>query len=213
MASLTRRSSSSSILVLDGLVCMRERAPPKNKGDRPAAERARLIAGGYQRELFARAKGGIVIACVDTGSGKTLVAAMLVDYVYQLENARPVTLTVESRRQKIALFLVNLVPLAHKQPAFLNANISAKVKVLYDEIDTGHSSRQYWQTVFEEGIGVVVSTVQCVLNAVIRVYLNLQDTSLLVFEEAHHAVGNHAYARIMEYYRLLAPLESPKILA
>ncbi|CAO1636838.1 unnamed protein product [Parajaminaea phylloscopi] len=189
-------------------------SPPQNEADEAVSSgvlKARLIARRYQEELFARAKQGNVIVCLDTGAGKTLVAAMLIEHVYSLEQARLSVLPTAARRNKVALFLVNLVPLAHQQAAFLDANIPATVDVLYGELEARQSSRHYWEDVFENGVGVVVCTAQCVLNAVIHAYLKLDDVSLLIFDEAHHAVGNDTYARLMTYYRLLPVEQRPKV--
>jgi endoribonuclease Dicer len=54
---------------------------------------------------------------------------------------------------------------------------------------------------------IVVSTPQVFLDALRHGYISLgRDISLLVFDEAHHAVDNHPYNRIMqEFYQDLPP--------
>lgn len=103
-------------------------------------QQAKLTARQYQAQLFEKAKQGNVIACIDTGSGKTLVAAMLLEHVHtSLET--PTT----SRSPKLSLFLVNLVPLAHQQAAFIDANTSLKIGVLYGEMTRESLFLKQWE--------------------------------------------------------------------
>lgn len=61
---------------------------------------------------------------------------------------------------------------------------------------------------------VMVSTPQVFLDALRHGYISLgRDISLLVFDEAHHAVDNHPYNRIMkEFYFALEMQERPMVL-
>lgn len=57
--------------------------------------------------------------------------------------------------------------------------------------------RKMWRSVVDSH-RIVVSTPQVLLDALRHGYLNLaNDISLLVFDEAHHAVDDHPYNRIM----------------
>lgn len=73
----------------------------------------------YQTELFERAKETNTIAVLDTGSGKTLIAAMLIKHVLQQEyidrgNGLP---------GRMVFFLVNTVTLVFQQHAMLVNNL------------------------------------------------------------------------------------------
>ena len=63
-----------------------------------------------------------------------------------------------------------------------------------------------WQTVLRD-YRVVVSTPQVLLDALRHGYIVMgRDLSLLIFDEAHHAVEGDPYNRIMqEFYRSLPP--------
>lgn len=61
-------------------------------------------------------------------------------------------------------------------------------------------SAELWERVLNTH-RVIVSTPQVFLDALRHAYIDLgKDISLLVFDEAHHATGDHPYARIMDFY-------------
>src|SRR3989338_4057784 len=91
------------------------------------------------------------------------------------------------------------------------------------------SPRQYQEAIFntckdnntlvvlETGLGktaialMLFSTPQCINNDVLNSIISLQDTSLIVFDEAHHAIQNYAYVNIAKVYSQQSP--TPHILA
>lgn len=76
------------------------------------------------------------------------------------------------------------------------------------------TSPAIWQSVVSEH-NVVVSTPQVLLDALSHSYLKLStDIGLLIFDEAHHAVSDHPYNRIMQesYHKLRNIEDRPAIL-
>ncbi len=64
-----------------------------------------------------------------------------------------------------------------------------------------------WQRVLNTH-RIMVSTPQVFLDALRHGYISLgRDISLLIFDEAHHAVDNHPYNRIMTEFYSDLPLE------
>jgi len=54
---------------------------------------------------------------------------------------------------------------------------------------------------------IMVSTPQVILDALRHGYINLgRDISLIIFDEAHHAVDKHPYNRIMKEFYFELPL-------
>lgn len=70
-------------------------------------------------------------------------------------------------------------------------------------------SAELWERVLSTH-RVIVSTPQVFLDALRHGYINLgKDISLLVFDEAHHATGDHPYTRIMvDFYHKIPELLS-----
>ena len=70
-------------------------------------------------------------------------------------------------------------------------------------------NRQLWRTVLEKH-QIIVSTPQPLLDALRHGYVNIgRDISLLVFDEAHHAVRNDPYNQIMKEFYFRVPVVEP----
>ena len=80
----------------------------------------------YQLELFERAKKQNTIAVLDTGSGKTLIAVLLLRWTIDQELER----RASRERHKISFFLVQSITLVYQQHSVLESNLDHKVKKL-----------------------------------------------------------------------------------
>ncbi|KAK4172843.1 hypothetical protein QBC36DRAFT_246686 [Triangularia setosa] len=146
----------------------------------------------YQLELFERAKTQNTIAVLDTGSGKTLIAALLLRWTIQNE--------LENRSQglpkRIAFFLVDKVALVFQQHAVLTCNLDYSVaKFCGQMID--RSSKDFWEITFKENMAIVCTSeilYQCLHHS----YIRMDQINLLIFDECHHTKKNHPYARIIK---------------
>lgn len=184
-----------------------------------------MIPRSYQLELAELAKLGNVLVCLDTGTGKTLISVLLLQHVHQQAVDRPLSShqprSSASRPDKVSFFLVNLVPLVHQQSSVIAGNSSLAVGKLYGELKDsvrGKNNRlivdgwraPQWSALLESH-QVIVSTAQCFLDALIHGFIKMDNVNLLIFDEVHHALKNHPYARIMKYYRLTHVSQRPKI--
>ncbi|OQV04853.1 Dicer dimerization domain-containing protein [Cladophialophora immunda] len=160
----------------------------------------------YQQELFEKAKDENVIAVLDTGSGKTLIAALLIRHYLQQE------LIDRSRGKsaKIIFFLVNSVHLARQQARFLSNNLAQKVIPLFGDASYALWEKAEWDKIFAEN-SVVVCTAAVLDLCLMRSYLKIGQISLLVFDEAHHCKKNHPYSTIIRDYYLKWDGDKPRI--
>ncbi|KAI1108951.1 hypothetical protein F5Y14DRAFT_55076 [Nemania sp. NC0429] len=164
----------------------------------------------YQTELFERAKEKNIIAVLDTGTGKTLIAALLLRHVVEQE--------LEDRRagkdHRVAFFLVDKVALVHQQYRVLEANLDFPMDAF-----TGDSIRpiytiEFWKQLCDEKT-VVVCTAEVLRQCLSYSFISMDQINLLIFDEAHHAKKNHPYARIIkDFYATLEKDDSkrPRIL-
>ncbi|KAF9924798.1 Dicer-like protein 1 [Linnemannia zychae] len=168
-----------------------------------------LIPRQYQLELYKKAMDGNVIAVMDTGSGKTLVAVMLIKEMLRRER--------ESGRgpdkRKISFFIVNNVPLVFQQAAVIRANSEAEVTTLCGTMDTKKFSLDLWAATFKK-VDVVVITAQILLDLFRHGFVQMSRVNLLIFDECHHARKDHPFCCIMkEFYHVqdLSRSQRPKV--
>lgn len=144
----------------------------------------------YQLELFERAKKENTIAVLDTGSGKTLIAVLLLRWTIDNELERRAV----GQDPKISFFLVASVTLVYQQFSVLDANLDHKVTRLCgaDGVDRWNHSK--WLEMFAEN-KVIVCTAEILFQCLSHSYLSMKQINLLIFDEAHHTKKNHNYAR------------------
>jgi endoribonuclease Dicer len=159
----------------------------------------------YQLELFERAKKENTIAVLDTGSGKTLIAVLLIRWVIDQE--------LESRAlgnpARITFFLVASVSLVFQQHAVLETNLDHKVARFCGAMNTDKYNKVVWTQHFTEN-RVIVCTADILLQCLSHSYITMRQINLLVFDEAHHTKKNHSYARIIKDYYLAEPEEQAR---
>ncbi|KAL2133085.1 hypothetical protein VTI74DRAFT_2953 [Chaetomium olivicolor] len=174
-------------------------------------ENRRIIASprDYQLELFERAKTQNTIAVLDTGSGKTLIAALLLRWIIENElEDRAKGLT-----KRVAFFLVDKVALVFQQHAVLACNLDYPVDKLCGDMIQEVSSKEFWDKTFEDNMAIVC-TAEILYTCLHHSYIRMDQINLLVFDEAHHTKKNHPYARIIKdfYIEVKEEQKRPRIL-
>ncbi len=132
-------------------------------------------------DLAASALKSSSLIVVPTGLGKTVIALMVL--LARLDKGR-------------VLFLAPTKPLVEQHAAFLR-------RVLKDEGEvtmmTGEMMPEKRKAAWEAA-RITVSTPQVIENDLLSRRIDLEDVSLIIFDEAHRAVGNYAYVYIAERY-------------
>ncbi|XP_062145821.1 endoribonuclease Dicer homolog 2-like [Alnus glutinosa] len=140
------------------------------------------------------------IAFLETGSGKTLIAIMLLrSYAYLLRKPSPF----------IAVFLVPKVVLVFQQAEDVKMHTDLNVGMHHGEMGVDFWDPATWK----EEIGkheVLVMTPTILLNGLSHGFLKLSMIKVLIIDECHHASGKHPYALIMTefYHRELSSARS-----
>lgn len=167
------------------------------------------IPRGYQHELFLQALRGNTLVYLPTGSGKTLIAAMVLSCMKKLNP------------KKLMVFLVDRIPLVYQQSDYVKSQVpDLRVEILAGDIGRFPGDKSRWistvQALTENKIDLLVMTHQILLNlmggdcAVLR----MSDISVLVFDEAHHCLRNHCYNQIMrDFYKVTNNRFKPLVLA
>ncbi|KAI9494240.1 hypothetical protein BDB00DRAFT_928356 [Zychaea mexicana] len=166
-----------------------------------------LAPRDYQYEIFQKAVEDNVLAVLDTGSGKTLIAVMLIKYIAAKEREE----RMSRRNTKLSFFLVDRVPLVPQQYNVIKANCDAKVVRMYGEMGIDKWSEKRWDQIFEEN-DVCVMTAQIFLDTLRHGFIHMSQVNLIIFDECHHATKRHPYNLIMkEHYQRCEKDQRPKI--
>ncbi|CAM0138922.1 unnamed protein product [Umbelopsis sp. WA50703] len=183
---------------------------PEEQGE---AEDEKIIAAkeldprSYQVELLEKALKENIIAVLDTGSGKTLIAVMLIKAMDEIEKQHRETRT----KTKIAVFLVDRVPLVFQQKEVIAANCDLNVNHLCGEMVWDQWNEKMWDTMLKED-DVCVMTAQILLDALRHGFIHIDRIHLIIFDECHHATKQHTFNMIMrKFYDRCPDEEKPKI--
>ncbi|KAK3117744.1 Dicer-like protein 2 [Teratosphaeriaceae sp. CCFEE 6253] len=143
---------------------------------------------GYQQEMLDASLRGNAIVVMPTGSGKTMIAAARIRV--ELERSDP---------GKLVWFLANSIELGRQQLSYLQAQLPAYQMLSLtgqDGVDNW-SSQHLWDAVLA-GVRVVVGTPAVLKDALSHGFVRISRLALLVFDEAHHCIGNHPMNAIMK---------------
>lgn len=147
----------------------------------------------YQLELFDRAKKQNIIAVLDTGSGKTLIAVLLLRHIIDQElQDRSI-----GNKPRIAFFLVDSVALVFQQFEVLNSNLDQPIDRFCGDMNTDLWSKEKWQAHCKQNM-IIVCTAEILHQCLMHSFISIHQINLLIFDEAHHAKKNHPYARIIK---------------
>ncbi|XP_058760418.1 endoribonuclease Dicer homolog 3a-like [Vicia villosa] len=151
-----------------------------------------LVPRRDQLEAFEIAKRRNTIAIMDTGSGKTLIAIMLIKEVGQAVRSSGV--------KKIIVFLAPTVVLVNQQYKNIKHNTDLQVEEYHGAKGVDTWNFESWQKEVKDN-DVMVMTPQTLLDALRKAFLSIETICLIVIDECHQASGNHPYAKIMvEFY-------------
>ncbi len=135
----------------------------------------------FQLDLAANALQSSSLVVVPTGLGKTIIA--LIVLLARLDKGK-------------VLFLAPTKPLVEQHAAFLRSVLKDEgmVAMMTGESMPGRRSEAWGEAC------IVVSTPQVIENDLLSRRIDLKDVALIIFDEAHRAVGNYAYVYIAERY-------------
>ncbi|KAJ5337920.1 hypothetical protein N7452_004648 [Penicillium brevicompactum] len=158
----------------------------------------------YQVQLFEKAKAQNTIAVLDTGSGKTLVAVLLLKHIMEQELRD----RAEGAKPRVSFFLVDSVTLVFQQSSVLRSNLNQKVAYFYGALGPDLWDKTTWKQHLENNM-VFVCTADILNHALLNGHVKIDQINLLIFDEAHHTKKEHVYAR--EYYLNVDPTRRPRI--
>nr|WOD55121.1 DICER-like protein 3 [Abelmoschus esculentus] len=163
----------------------------------------------YQLQVYEVAKRRNIIAVLDTGVGKTMIAVMLIkDFGETIKSADS---------KKLIVFLAPTVHLVNQVFEYIKEHTSLEVEQYYGAKGVDEWTLDCWEKEVKDH-DVSFLTSQILLDALRNAFLSLEKVSLLIIDECHRATGNHPYARLMKVsnspkiFGMTASLSPPKLI-
>jgi Fanconi anemia group M protein len=138
----------------------------------------------YQVNIAKACLSRSTLVVLPTGMGKTVIAAMVIAEVLRRKGGR-------------ILFLAPTKPLVEQHAVSLREMLLVDpVAVFTGEVASPEDRELLWRE-----SKIVVSTPQVIRNDLRSGRYDLQDVSLVVFDEGHRAVGDYAYVDVAAAYK------------
>ncbi|KAH9304311.1 hypothetical protein KI387_008715, partial [Taxus chinensis] len=146
----------------------------------------------YQLEILEVAIRRNTVIILETGSGKTLISVLLMKQIAHELRAKG--------DKGLIVFLAPTIQLVVQQSDVIKYNTDLQVGYYYGTKGVDSWNVEKWKREIEIN-EVLVMTPQILLDGLRLSFLKLDMVDLLIFDECHHACGQHPYAKIMkEYY-------------
>lgn len=137
----------------------------------------------YQQNIAAVAKDESTLVVLPTGMGKTIVALLVIAE------------TLQKRSGKV-LFMAPTKPLVEQHAGFLREHLLRFEPAVFTGEVPPPERKEQWSDA-----RLIVSTPQVIENDLDEGRIGLSDVDLIVFDEAHRAVGDYAYVAIGRRYQ------------
>ena len=150
----------------------------------------------YQQTILGTAALNNTLVVLPTGLGKTAIAFLLA--------AQRLSVYPNSK----ILMLAPTKPLCEQHLDSFQQHLALPAEKIV--LFTGNVNPEKRAELWKEAT-LIISTPQGLENDIINHRIKLEEISLLIFDEAHHATGEYAYVWIAQQYEKIA--KSPRILA
>jgi Fanconi anemia group M protein len=152
----------------------------------PLIKESAIESREYQVNISESCKEHSTLVVLPTGMGKTICALLVIaDRLSKFPN-------------KKVIFLAPTKPLVEQHKSFMNDFLlidKEKTAIFTGEVNP-KKREELWRL-----SQVIVSTPQVIENDLLSERIKLNDVSLIIFDEAHRAVGNYAYVFVSEKYK------------
>ncbi|XP_059057480.1 endoribonuclease Dicer [Achroia grisella] len=169
-------------------------------------EEQRLICRPYQYQLEEIAIRKNTIIHLPTGSGKTFIAAQLIKR-FRHELQKP-----WGQGGKRIFFLVNNIPLVEQQQKVIEYLCPVKgVGAYSSENKVDYWDKNKWDeelTIYQ----VIVMTSQIMVDMLTHGYIKIENISLIIFDECHHAIDDHPMRMVMKHFETCPLKLQPRVL-
>ncbi len=157
--------------------------------EHPNVKAGSLQRRDYQVDLASLCSRQNTLLVVPTGLGKTAIALLVVADL------------LKNNPEKKCLMLAPTRPLCHQHYRFLQKHLTVNVEKI--QVITGTDLLDLRR---EKWCGqIICATPQITVRDIARGLVSLKDLSLIIFDEAHRAVGDYAYCSIGKNFAKIMP--------
>ncbi|XP_065062019.1 uncharacterized protein LOC135688892 isoform X1 [Rhopilema esculentum] len=156
----------------------------------------RKLPRNYQIDAYIEALQQDLVVVMDTGLGKTLIASMVIAKMKILNPNR------------MGLMLVDRIPLVFQQGQAIANDTGLRVCRLCSENRTSRHVRQLHDGTYD----VLVITAGSFNELISREKIEISNFSVIVFDECHHATGDHIYRKVLQHLEACSPNTRPRVL-
>eukprot|EP00892_Ulva_mutabilis_P005977 jgi/Ulvmu1/3751/UM174_0008.1 len=153
----------------------------------------------YQQDLLEDAKAQNVIVYLETGSGKTLIAALLAKHF------------IDGHGAKVIFMMVPTKLLVGQQAELFRTYVADNIGEYTGDRGVDGWNQEQWREEMRTH-KILIMTPKILEDLLTCGTVKFWDISLLIFDEAHHCSGDHPYAQIMRQYAEAAKPDRPHIL-
>jgi ERCC4-related helicase/ERCC4-type nuclease len=153
----------------------------------PLVREGALTLRRYQESTVARALDDSTLVVLPTGLGKTIIAAMVAAH------------RLSQCPQGRVLFLAPTKPLVLQHMQSFKEILNVPNMCVLTGAEPPKRRREMW-----DASRIIFATPQTIENDLVR-GLPISDVCLIVFDEAHRAIGDYSYVSIAKEYRKAAP--------
>lgn len=136
----------------------------------------------YQANIFDSSKDKNSLIVIPTGLGKTMISIMLIDH------------RLSEYPDSKALFVAPTKPLINQHYRTFDEFVSLPLGTI-----SGSVSKEKRKEIYDNS-RVIFATPQTIENDLKNGVLDLGGFSILIVDEAHHAIGNYSYVRIADSF-------------
>ncbi len=150
--------------------------------EHPLVRKDSLVLRKYQEAVISRAVEENTLVVLPTGLGKTVIAAMVAAH------------RLRRNPNSKVVFLAPTKPLVVQHKRSFAKFLTTEDTCVLTGSEPPESRRTLWNS-----SSIIFATPQTIENDIIR-GVDLADVSLIIFDEAHRAVGDYSYVQIAKEY-------------
>ena len=141
----------------------------------------------YQINLAESSYKENTLLVLPTGLGKTIIALILISKIIK-----------NTKKDEKILFLAPTKPLVLQHSKFLKDALTINSELI--TVFTGEISPEERSNLWNKS-NIIISTPQVIENDILSKKIDLKEVSLMIFDEAHHAIGKYSYVFISDIYK------------